>query len=82
MESPYSGAKYAHVPYLSQRDALAKVEEAAWAQKEWAKVPLADRIAVVRRFMAEFHKMEDRVAKDITGQMGTHALCCNGSMKF
>ncbi len=70
LESPYSGAKYVHVPYLSQRDAMAKVDEAARVQKEWAKVPLAERIAIVRRFMTEFQKMEERVAKDITNQMG------------
>lgn len=52
-------------------DELKKVaERSRAAQTKWAAVPLAERQALVRKFIEEFKQMKDRVAADITRQMG------------
>jgi acyl-CoA reductase-like NAD-dependent aldehyde dehydrogenase len=55
-------------PSLDELDAA--IEVSAKAQKEWAKVPLTERIALGRRFMEEFEKISNDIAKELTIQMG------------
>ncbi|KAF7348446.1 putative betaine aldehyde [Mycena venus] len=52
-------------------DALdATIARAAAAQKAWAAVPLAERIAIGQKFIEEFTVMGERVPAEITKQMG------------
>ncbi|KAJ7125874.1 succinate semialdehyde dehydrogenase [Mycena filopes] len=52
-------------------DALdATISRAAAAQKDWAAIPLAERIAIGHKFIEEFTTMGDGVAEELTKQMG------------
>lgn len=46
------------------------VARARAAQREWAARPLDDRIALVRAGVAQLTAMQDRIARDLAGQMG------------
>ncbi|KAK7018963.1 aldehyde dehydrogenase [Favolaschia claudopus] len=48
----------------------ATIARATAAQKEWAAVPLAERIAIGRKFIDEFTCMGERVPAELTKQMG------------
>lgn len=78
MDNPYSFNTYCEVPLASTAEALAKVQETAAAQRLWAsETTLDDRLALVKRFMSNFECEKERIAADISGQMGkpyTHAL--------
>ena len=70
VDNPYSGIPYVELPLASVEEAAATVKRAAAAQKEWAKVPVAERVKLVGRFVEAFLSMKEQVAKDITGMMG------------
>lgn len=56
-------------------DALdASIARAAAAQKQWAAVPLAERIAIGHKFIEEFTTMGERVPAELTKQMGRLVL--------
>jgi acyl-CoA reductase-like NAD-dependent aldehyde dehydrogenase len=67
---PHTQAAYVTRIYPSPDELGAAIEASAKAQKEWAKVPLTERIGVGRRFMEEFEKMRNDIAKELTIQMG------------
>ncbi|KAK7046778.1 aldehyde dehydrogenase [Favolaschia claudopus] len=48
----------------------ATIARAAAAQKEWAALPLAERIAIGQKFIDEFTSMGERVPAELTKQMG------------
>ncbi|KAJ7301142.1 succinate semialdehyde dehydrogenase [Mycena albidolilacea] len=48
----------------------ASIVRAAAAQKEWAAVPLAERIAIGQKFIDEFTTMGERVPAELAKQMG------------
>ncbi|KAJ7848781.1 succinate semialdehyde dehydrogenase [Mycena leptocephala] len=48
----------------------ATIARASAAQKEWAKVPLAERIAIAQKFIEEFTIMGERIPAELTKQMG------------
>ncbi|KAJ7039928.1 Aldehyde/histidinol dehydrogenase [Mycena alexandri] len=63
-------------------DALdATIARAAAAQKEWAAVPLAERIAIGQKFIEEFTTMGQRVPAEITKQIGRPISQGAGEMK-
>ena len=70
VESPYSGEVVAEVPLLDLAVSVRLLEASAAAQREWAKVALAERIKVVERFNEALLAAKEKVAKDITQQMG------------
>lgn len=78
--SPVNGAVYAERVPLAPDDARALVARARVAQKEWAARPLDERIALVRAGVAELSAMGDRIAADLTGQMGRPIRFGKGEM--
>jgi acyl-CoA reductase-like NAD-dependent aldehyde dehydrogenase len=70
VDDPYSGKPYAEVGLLDVAAAEAVVARAAAAQREWARVPISQRIALCQRFADAFAAETERIARDITGQMG------------
>ncbi|KAJ7442529.1 succinate semialdehyde dehydrogenase [Mycena galericulata] len=56
--------------YPSSEELDATITRAAAAQKTWAAVPLAERIAIGYKFIDEFTKMSDEVPLEIATQMG------------
>ena len=73
---PHTQEPYVTRTYPSPDELDATIEASANAQKGWAKVPLTERIAIGRRFMEEFEKMGNDMAKELTVQMGRCCLLC------
>jgi acyl-CoA reductase-like NAD-dependent aldehyde dehydrogenase len=71
---PHTQEPYVTRMYPSPDELDAAVEASVQAQKEWAKIPLPERIAIGRRFMEEFEKMSNDIAKELTIQMGRYSL--------
>lgn len=78
--SPVNGTVYAERVPLTPDEARAAVARARAAQKEWAARPLDERIALVRAGGAELIAMGDRIAADLTGQMGRPIRFGKGEM--
>lgn len=71
---PHTQAPYVTRTYPSFDELGAAIEASAKVQKEWAKVPLTERIAIGRRFMEELEKMSKDIAKELTIQMGRYRV--------
>ena len=68
--SPVDGQVYAERPALPLDAAKAAVARAKAAQKDWAALPLDDRIARVKAGIAALNGMKDRVVEELAWQMG------------
>ena len=68
--SPVDGRVYAERPALTLDAAKAAVARAKVAQKAWAALPLAERIAKVNAGIAALNAMKDRVVEELAWQMG------------
>ncbi len=70
VDDPFSGEIACELPLASEADAMACVDRAAVAQRAWARVPLRERVGLVRRFGDAVTARREEVARDITRQMG------------
>jgi acyl-CoA reductase-like NAD-dependent aldehyde dehydrogenase len=70
VDNPATGETYASVPLASREEALVLLGRAAAAQRDWARTPLAQRVALVERFCERALAAKEPIARDITGQMG------------
>ena len=68
--SPIDGSVYAERPVMAVDDAAAAVERARKAQKDWARRPLEERIALVRAGVARLNEMKDEVVPELAWMMG------------
>ncbi|MDE3120797.1 MAG: aldehyde dehydrogenase family protein [Paracoccaceae bacterium] len=68
--SPVDGRVYAERPALTLEAATAAVARARAAQRGWAALPLAERIAKVTAGIAALNAMKDRVVEELAWQMG------------
>lgn len=70
IENPYSLEIIAEVPFLSLKEAQARVESSANFANTWKKVPLQERIQVIRSGLSNLWKMSSVVAEDVTKMVG------------
>jgi acyl-CoA reductase-like NAD-dependent aldehyde dehydrogenase len=68
--SPVDGRVYVERPLASEAQIQNTMERARTAQSKWKRVPLGERIAMVNRFIDAFVKRKDKIAEEITWQMG------------
>ena len=68
--SPIDGSKLLRRPVLDAATLQAALVAARAAQPAWRALPVADRAVIVGRGVDAFVAMKDRVAKEITLQMG------------
>ena len=68
--SPVDGRVYAERPALTPEAAEAAVARAKAAQKGWAALPLADRIARVKAGIAALNADKARIVEELAWQMG------------
>ena len=68
--SPVDGRVYAQRPCLSLDAAQDAVARARAAQKGWAALPLAERIAKVKAGIVALNGMKDRAVEELAWQMG------------
>ena len=68
--SPIDGRVYAESHVLPLALAVEAVANARAAQKHWAALPLAERIAKVQAGIAALNAMKDKVVEELAWQMG------------
>src|SRR5438128_10800021 len=81
IDNPYTGETVAERRLLDATGVEGVVTRASRAHKAWAKTPLADRIALCERFCAEFEKDGERIAREVTLQMGKPLAQARGELK-
>ncbi|WP_417424385.1 aldehyde dehydrogenase family protein [Hoeflea sp.] len=68
--SPIDGSVYAERPVMGVEEAASAVARTRKAQKDWARRPLDERIALVRAGVARLHEMNDEVVPELAWMMG------------
>ena len=68
--SPVDGSVYAERPVMSVDDAATAIGRSRKAQKDWARRPLEERIALVRAGVARLNEMSDEVVPELAWMMG------------
>lgn len=70
VESPFSGELVAEVPLLSADGARAQVERSFAAHRAWSQTTLEERISLCERVCEQLLANRDRIAHEISLQMG------------
>jgi len=70
VDDPFRGGVVAEVPLLDAARAHSAVERAAAAQRSFARLPLEERMALCRGFVAALERRAEPVAHGISRQMG------------
>ena len=68
--SPIDGSVFAERPVMAPDIATEAVAKARRAQKDWAKRPLDERIALVKAGVARLNEMKDEVVVELAHMMG------------
>ena len=68
--SPVDGRVYVERALATGSNIQAILERAAAAQAKWARVPLAERTAILTRFIDAFVARKQQIAEEISWQMG------------
>src|SRR5690349_15509878 len=68
--SPIDGSVYIEREVAGVRDIAMALDAAARAQKTWKSVPVADRVAIVRRMVEWCVARADTIGEQLTRQMG------------
>jgi acyl-CoA reductase-like NAD-dependent aldehyde dehydrogenase len=68
--SPVDGSVYAERPVMGVDDAAAAVARSRKAQKDWARRPLEERVALVKAGVARLNEMSDEVVPELAWMMG------------
>ena len=70
IDNPYTGETVAERRFLEEHEVEGLVTRAFRAHKAWARRALAERVALCERFCQEFEKDAERIAREVTQQMG------------
>src|SRR2546423_8371067 len=81
IDNPYSGEIVAERRLLTPSEVEGVVTRAFRAHKAWPKSAGADRVAPCERFCQEFEKDGDRIAREVTLQMGKPLAQARGEVK-
>jgi acyl-CoA reductase-like NAD-dependent aldehyde dehydrogenase len=81
VDNPFTGEPAAEVPLLNEKASRELVERASRAQKEWSKTSLEERLALCERFCSEFLGASDKIAREISLQMGKPVGQAQGEVK-
>ncbi len=68
--SPVDGREYARRAPTPDREVDAAIVKASAAQREWARVPLAERAALVLRLVEAMEALNDEIVPELAWQMG------------
>ncbi len=68
--SPIDAREYARRPLTSDAAVDAAIARARKAQREWAQVPLAERIAILLRFVEAMEALNPEIVPELAWQMG------------
>src|SRR5437868_653364 len=81
IDNPYTGETVAERRLLPPEAIEGLVTRAFRAHKAWAKTALAERIALCERFCQQFEKDGERIAREVTLQMGKPLAQARGEVK-
>jgi acyl-CoA reductase-like NAD-dependent aldehyde dehydrogenase len=81
IDNPYTGDTVAERPLLTAAEIEGLVTRAFRAHKAWATTPIAERVALCERFCQEFEKDGERIAREVTLQMGKPLAQARGEAK-
>jgi acyl-CoA reductase-like NAD-dependent aldehyde dehydrogenase len=79
--SPVDGRVYVERPLAGPTEIAAALERAVAAQRAWRQAPLAERAAILTRFVAAFEAKAPAIAAEITWQMGRPIRYTPGEVK-
>ena len=68
--SPIDGNVYVERPLATDAQIQQAMELARRAQAQWKRVPIVGRAAIVNRFVDAFVARKEKIAEEITRQMG------------
>ena len=81
IDDPYSGENVAERRFLSAGEIEGAVARASRAQRAWARTGIPERVALCERFCAAFERDGERIAAEITRQMGKPLAQARGEVK-
>jgi acyl-CoA reductase-like NAD-dependent aldehyde dehydrogenase len=81
IDNPYSGEIVADRRFATAQEIESIVARAHRAQRGWARVALPERVASCERFCAAFERDGERIAREITAQMGKPLAQARGEVK-
>jgi acyl-CoA reductase-like NAD-dependent aldehyde dehydrogenase len=81
VDNPYTGEPVVEVPLLNGADAWDAVARARQAHRAWATTKLEERLALCERFCEEFLGASDKIALEISQQMGKPVGQAKGEVK-
>ncbi len=81
IDNPYTGETVAERRLLRDDEVEGLVTRAFRAHKGWAKTPIAERVALCERFCQELEKDAERIAREVTQQMGKPLAQARGEGK-
>ncbi len=81
IDNPYSGEIVAERRFLTAGEVEGAVARAARAQRAWARTPTEERVGLCERFCSTFEEDGDRIALEITQQMGKPLSQSRGEVK-
>src|SRR5258708_12791805 len=81
IDNPYTGETVAERPLLKNSDVEGLVTRSFRAHKAWARTSIAERVALCERFCQQLEKDGERVAREITAQMGKPLAQSRGEVR-
>jgi acyl-CoA reductase-like NAD-dependent aldehyde dehydrogenase len=81
IDNPYTGETVAERPLLKGSDVEGLVARSFRAHRAWARTSLAERVALCERFCQEFEKDGERIAREVTAQMGKPLAQSRGELR-
>jgi acyl-CoA reductase-like NAD-dependent aldehyde dehydrogenase len=81
IDNPYTGDTVAERKYLEDSEVEGLVSRAFRAHKAWVKTSLPERLALCERFCQHVEKDAERIAREVTQQMGKPLGQSRGEVK-
>jgi acyl-CoA reductase-like NAD-dependent aldehyde dehydrogenase len=81
IDDPYTGEIVAERRFLAPGEIESVLARASRAQRAWARTDVRERVALCERFCAAFEKDGERIAAEITRQMGKPLAQARGEVK-
>lgn len=79
--APYDQSVVCKKQLLTLSELDSAITTAATAQKSWAKTPIADRVAIITKWMAILDAEKDQLGQELSIQMGRPVGQCAGEIK-
>lgn len=81
IDNPYTGETVAERPLLRPDEVEGLVARSFRAQRQWMRTAVPERIALCERFCQELEKDGERIAREVTLQMGKPLAQARGEVK-